>query len=60
MTLPGLPPERDVVHVIDTGDAKPVSRNPFKMSPKELDELARQIKTLLDKKLIEPSHSPWG
>ena len=58
--LPGLPPNRDVTHVINTGDAKPVSRPPFKMSPAELDELQKQIKELLSLGLIRPSASPWG
>ncbi|KAG0162483.1 hypothetical protein DFQ28_004892, partial [Apophysomyces sp. BC1034] len=39
MVLPGLPPDHDVKHVIDTGDALPISHAPFKMSPLELDEL---------------------
>lgn len=30
------------------------------MSPKELDELRRQLKELLDLGLIRPSSSPWG
>lgn len=56
--LPGLPPERDVEHVIDTGDAKPINKPPFKMSPRELDELRSQLKELLDLGLIRPSSSP--
>lgn len=47
-------------HVIETGDAAPVRRPPFKMSPLELDELQRQLKDLLDKGFIQPSSSPWG
>ncbi|KAG2216037.1 hypothetical protein INT45_007158 [Circinella minor] len=35
-TLPGLPPDRGVEHVIDTGDTDPISRPPYKMSPLEL------------------------
>lgn len=58
--LPGLPPDRGVAHVIDTGDAKPVNRSPFKMSPAELDELQKQLKELLSLGLIRPSSSPWG
>ena len=58
--LPGLPPKRDIEHVIDTGDAAPISRPPYKMSPRELDELRRQLKELLDLGLIRPSSSPWG
>lgn len=58
--LPGLPPQRDVAHIIDTGDADPINRPPFKMSPLELDELRKQLKELLDLRLIRPSTSPWG
>lgn len=58
--LPGLPPDRGVHHVINTGDAAPVSRPPYKMSPLELDELKKQLKQLLDLGLIRPSASPWG
>lgn len=57
---PELPPLRNVEHVIETGDASPVRRPPFKMSPLELDELQRQLKDLLDKGLIQASSSPWG
>ncbi|KAG2213620.1 hypothetical protein INT45_010119, partial [Circinella minor] len=59
-TLPGLPPVRDVEHAIETGDAEPIKRPPFKMSPLELDELRRQLKELLDLRLIRPSTSDWG
>jgi transposase InsO family protein len=58
--LPELPPARDIEHVIDTGDAKPINRPPFKTSPKELKELQEQLAKLKEKGLIEPSHSPWG
>ena len=56
--LPGLPPDRGVQHVIDTGDADSVFRPPYKMSPLELDELRCQLKELLDLGLIRPSTSP--
>ncbi|KAG2215256.1 hypothetical protein INT45_012706, partial [Circinella minor] len=58
--LPGLPPDRGIEHVIDTGDAVPISRPPYKISPLELDELKQQLKELLDLRLIWPSSSPWG
>lgn len=58
--LPGLPPQREVTHIIDTGDAEPINRPPFKMSPLELEELRKQLKELLELRLIRPSTSPWG
>lgn len=57
---PKLPPSRNVEHVIETDDATPIRRAPFKMSPLELDELQRQLKDLLAKGFIQPSSSPWG
>ncbi|SAL96876.1 hypothetical protein [Absidia glauca] len=58
--IPDLPPDRGVAHVIDTGDARPVHRTPYKMSPRELKELKRQLDELLALRLIRPSTSPWG
>jgi hypothetical protein len=58
--LPGLPPERGIHHTINVGDATPISRPPYKMSPMELDELQKQLKELLQLGLIRPSTSPWG
>jgi hypothetical protein len=57
--LPGMPPERDVEFTIELqpGTA-PISRRPYKMTPKELVELKIQLKELLDKGYIHPSSSP--
>ena len=59
--LPGLPPERPV-HVtipLEPG-TKPIYRPMFRYSPREMAEMERQVKDLLSKGLIEPSHSPFG
>ena len=59
--LHGIPPDRpNFQHVINTGDAKPVDRRAFKMSPLELAELRSHLKELLSLGLIQPSSSPWG
>jgi transposase InsO family protein len=58
--LPGLPPHRKFDHSIDTESAKPIHKNPYRMSPLELTELKKQLTELLEKKLIRPSASPWG
>jgi hypothetical protein len=59
--LPGIPPDRDVEFIIELqpGTA-PISRRPYKMTPKKLAELKVQLKELLDKGCIHPSSSPWG
>jgi hypothetical protein len=41
-------------------DIAPISRRPYKMTPKELAELKVQLNKLLDKGFIHPSYSPWG
>ena len=58
--LTELPPVRDIDHAIDTGDAEPVSKSPYRMSPLELQELKKQLDELLEQGFIRPSKSPWG
>jgi hypothetical protein len=48
--LPGMPPDRDVEFVIELQPGMaPISRRPYKMTPKELAELKVQLNELLDK-----------
>jgi hypothetical protein len=57
--LPGMPPDRDVEFTIKLQPStSPISRRPYKMTPKELSELKLQLKELLDKGYIRPSSSP--
>jgi hypothetical protein len=59
--MPGMPPDREVKFTIKLQPGMtPVSRQPYKMTPKELTELKIQLKELLDKGYIRPSSSPWG
>jgi hypothetical protein len=59
--LPGMPPDRDVEFVIELqpGTA-PISKRPYKMTPKESAELKVPLNELLDKGYIHPICSPWG
>lgn len=41
-------------------DTQPIYRPIYKLSPKELEEVRRQIEYLLDRDLIRRSKSPWG
>jgi hypothetical protein len=59
--LPGMPSDQDVEFTIELQPGMaPVSRRPYKMTPKELDKLKVQLKELLDKGYIHPSSWPWG
>jgi hypothetical protein len=59
--LPGMPPDRDVEFTIELQPGTvPISRHPYKMTPKELAELKVQLKELLDKGYIHLSSSSWG
>ena len=54
--LPGMPPDRDIEFFIELqpGTA-PISKRPYRMSPKELAELKIQLQELLDKGFIRPA-----
>ena len=56
-----LPPERPVSHeiTVEQGSAPP-SRPPFRLSQPELDELRKQLESLMNHGFIEPSSSPDG
>jgi hypothetical protein len=59
--LPGMPLDRDIEFIIELQPGMtPISRQPYKMTPKELAELKIQLNELLDKGYIHPSSSPWG
>jgi hypothetical protein len=59
--LPGMPPDRDVEFVIELQPGTTlISKQPYKMTPKELVELKIQLNELLDKGYIRSSSSPWG
>ena len=53
--LANVPP-----HVIDVGDARPVHRYPYRVSRARQEIIAKEIQTLLDNDIIEPSNSPWS
>ena len=57
--LPGLPPDRDVEFAIELepGTA-PILWRPYRMAPKELAEMTKQLEELLEKGFIHPSSSP--
>ena len=38
----------------------PISQHPYRMAPKELAKMMKQLEELLEKSFICPSSSPWG
>ena len=59
--LTRMPPKRDVEFLfqLEHGTAL-VSKPPYKMAPLELEEMKKQLTSLLEKGYIRPSSSPWG
>ena len=59
--IPGMPPQWKIDFIIDlvlgTG---PIYKAPYRMAPKEMEELKSQLEELLDKGYVRPSVSPWG
>jgi hypothetical protein len=56
-----LPPSRSVDHAIDLIPGQsPPSRAPYRLAPKELEELKRLLDELLESGFIAPSKSPYG
>jgi hypothetical protein len=59
--LPGMPPEKEVEFVIDLlPRTAPISKRPYRMSVKELQELKKQLTELQEAGYIHLSSSPWG
>jgi transposase InsO family protein len=57
----GLPPDRGQGHVIPLlPGATPTCKGMYRLSPKELEECAAQVKDLLAKGFIVPSTSPYA
>jgi len=46
------------VHRIETGEATPIKKAPYKTPFAQRQEMNRQVQKMLDKSLISPSHSP--
>jgi hypothetical protein len=45
---------------LDTGDAKPIYTRQYKLPPKAMREVNKQIKQMFDSGLLEPSNSAWS
>ena len=59
--LLGLPLDRDVEFSIELEPSTaPISWCPYRMAPKELAKMKKQLEELLEKRFIYPSSSPWG
>ena len=47
-------------HKIDTGDADPIKQRAYRIPQIAQEEVERQVKEMLNNKVIEESHSPWS
>nr|GEU84945.1 putative reverse transcriptase domain, ribonuclease H-like domain, aspartic peptidase domain protein [Tanacetum cinerariifolium] len=59
--LSSLPLSCDVEFCIDLiPGVVPVAKSPYRLAPKEMQEISNQLKELQEKGFIRPSFSPWG
>lgn len=59
--IPGMSPKREVEFSIDlVPGTAPISKIPYRMAPREMQELKEQLQELLEKGYRRPSVSPWG
>ena len=57
----GLPPSRGVDHAIEVASGgQPFSKQPYRFSKTEENEIQRQLADYLDRGFVRPSKSPWG
>ena len=49
-----------VEHHIDTGDSRPIYRQPYRVSPAVRNSIDHHVQQMLDQGIIQPSVSPWA
>src|SRR3954469_21822230 len=58
--FPGMPPDRYIEFIIELiHGTRPIAQRPHSMNPSELAELKKQLDSMLEIGLIQPSASPW-
>ena len=58
--IPGLPPRREVEFRVDLiPGTRLISKAPYRMALKEIEELKKKLEELLEKGYVRPSVSPW-
>lgn len=55
-----LPQTSLVKHRINTGDAVPIHRRPYRVSTAECQVIQQEVNKMLAKGIVEPSSSPWA
>lgn len=55
----GLGRTNKIIMNIETGDAKPIRKKPYLMSPYMLDILNKELDDMLQLGVVEPANSPW-
>ncbi|KAI8436675.1 hypothetical protein MSG28_010163 [Choristoneura fumiferana] len=57
---PNGEPVKGFEHAIETGDHKPISVPPYRLSPVKTEILKKEIGNMLAENIIEPCSSPWA
>ncbi|UYV72359.1 hypothetical protein LAZ67_9002777 [Cordylochernes scorpioides] len=54
------PSELITKHKITTGDARPLKRRPYRVSPSERKIIQEEVDRMMDIGVVQPSESPWA
>ncbi|UYV72451.1 hypothetical protein LAZ67_9003197 [Cordylochernes scorpioides] len=54
------PSELITKHKITTGDARPLKRRPYRVSPSERKIIQEEVDKMMDIGVVQPSESPWA
>ena len=49
-----------IKHTIDTGDTKPIKQKAYRAGPKDNERIKEEIDTLIRKRAVRKSNSPWA
>ena len=48
------------LHNVDVGNAEPIKQNPYRVNPRKLEFLRKEVGYMLEHGIIEPSQSNWS
>ncbi len=59
--FPDVPTRTSVLsHDVDVGDTQPIKQHPYRVNQVKRELIKSEVDSMLENKIIQPSHSPWS